>query len=631
MSYAIETFNLTKRFPKPKRYRDLILHPFRREEITALQDVSIQVHKGEIFGLLGPNGAGKTTLIKVLNTLVLPTYGTALVNGYNILEAEEQVKASIGLVSSEERSFYWRLTGRQNLEFFATLQNLSSGQARKKIAEVSHLLSLENVLDQRFDSYSAGMKQRLALARGLLNDPEILFLDEPTKSLDPTAAQSFREFIKDKLRKESGKTIVLATHQLAEAEQLCDRIAILNQGRIKACGTLEELGGIVQKQHQYILKVRNLSQEALDKISGLKDVISVRNEAVAPNVVSLEILFSNDDVALPEVFETIVTTGGRIEACSSSEADLEDLFTRISETDIKDAKEETSKPTTQLKSREAEKNRKSEYRSLIRKMAALVKKDFLTEISYKLSFLLQLLGMFLYISSWYFLGKLVGIATMPSLEAYGGDYFSFVLIGVAFNRYLGVGLNSFSQSLRGEQVIGTLEAMLATQTKASVIILASSLWDFILTSFHVLIYLLIGTFLFGVNLGKANILSALIILILTILSFSGFGIISASFIMVVKRGDPINWMISNTARLLGGVYYPITILPSWLQVLSHLLPVAYSLSAMRHALLQGYSLKALALDIVGLMFFSAVMLPVSLLVFGYAVKRAKVNGSLTQY
>lgn len=630
MSYAIETVNLTKRFPKPKRYRDL-LNPFRREEITALHDVNIQVNKGEIWGLLGPNGAGKTTLIKVLCTLVLPTYGTALVNGYNILEAEEQVKASIGLVSSEERSFYWRLTGRQNLEFFATLQNLSPGQARKKIAEVSRLLSLENVLDRRFDSYSAGMKQRLALARGLLNDPGILFLDEPTKSLDPTAAQSFREFIKEKLRKESGKTIVLATHQLAEAEQLCDRIAILNRGRIKACGTFSELQGIVQKQHQYILRVSNLTKEALDKISGLKDVISVGNEAVAPDIVSLEILFSNGDVALPEVFETIVTTGGRIEACSSSEADLEDLFTRISEKEIEYAKEETSKPTPKLKSREAEKNRKSEYRSLIRKMAALVKKDFLTEISYKLSFLLLLLGTFISVSLSYFLAKLVGIAAQPYLEAYGGDYFSFVLIGKAFYEYLRVGLGSFSQSIRGEQVIGTLEAMLATQTKASVIILASSLWDFILASFHVLIFLLIGAFLFGIDLGKTNILSALIILALTILSFSSFGVISASFIMVVKRGDPINWIISKASTLLGGVYYPITILPSWLQVLSRLLPVTYSLSAMRHALLQGYSLKALAFDIVGLMLFSAVMLPVSLFIFGYAVKRAKVNGSLAQY
>lgn len=325
------------------------------------------------------------------------------------------------------------------------------------------------------------------------------------------------------------------------------------------------------------------------------------------------------------------TTGGRIEACSASETALEDLFTRISEIDPEYTKEEISKPTPKLKSREAGKNGKSEYRFLIRKIAALVKKDFLIEISYKLSSLLQLLGIFLETSLFYFLAKLVGIAALPFLKAYGGDYFSFVLIGVAFYEYLGVGLGSFPQSIRGEQVIGTLEAMLATQTKASVIILASSLWDFILTSFRVLIYLLIGTFLFGVDLGKANILSALIILALTILSFSSFGVISASFIMVFKRGDPIRWMISNISELLGGVYYPITILPSWLQVLSRLLPLTYSLNAMRHALLQGYSLKALALDVVGLMLFSVVMLPVSLLIFGYAVKRAKVNGSLTQY
>ena len=194
--------------------------------------------------------------------------------------------------------------------------------------------------------------------------------------------------------------------------------------REPGCRTLEELGGIVQKQHQYILRVRTLSQEVLDKISGLKDVISVSNEAVAPNVVSLEILCSNGDVVL-QVFETIVTTGGRVEACSSSEDALEDLFTRISETDIEYAKEEISKPTPKLKSREAGRKMTSEYCFNIRKIASLVKKVFLTEISYKLSFLLQLFGIFLSILFFYFLVKLVG------LDIVGLMLFSVVMLPVS--------------------------------------------------------------------------------------------------------------------------------------------------------------------------------------------------------
>ena len=240
------------------------------------------------------------------------------------------------------------------------------------------------------------------------------------------------------------------------------------------------MGRIVKEQHRYILRVSNLTQEALGKISGLKDVISVSNEPISLNVVSLEILFSNGDVVLPEIFETIVTTDGRIEDCRSSDNVLPDLFARIAETDIENAKEKISEPTPKVKNRESEKKGKSEF--IIRKTAAIVKKDFLTETSYKLSFLLKLLGIFLSTSFFYFLAKLVGIAALPSLKEYGGDYFSFVLIGIAFYRYLRVGLGSFSQSIRGEQVIGTLEAMLTTQTKPSVIILASSLWDFILTS-----------------------------------------------------------------------------------------------------------------------------------------------------
>ncbi|MBN2134868.1 MAG: ABC transporter ATP-binding protein, partial [Acidobacteria bacterium] len=189
MSLAITSRNLTKIFPSTSGYRDLL--PFRkRRYTTAVQDVSLNIKEGEFFGLLGANGAGKTTLIKLLCSLVIPTSGSAGIFGHDILKEEQAVKKLVGLVSSEERSFYWRLTGRENLEFFAALYHLDISQAGRRIDELLRIVGLDKHADVRFQGYSTGMRQKLAIARGLLSEPKILFVDEPTRSLDPVSARS---------------------------------------------------------------------------------------------------------------------------------------------------------------------------------------------------------------------------------------------------------------------------------------------------------------------------------------------------------------------------------------------------------------------------------------------------------
>ncbi len=209
--------------------------------ITSLESVSMSVKEGEVLGLLGPNGAGKSTLIKILCTLILPTEGEAYVNGYDVVKESERVRESLGFVTTDERSFYWRLTGRENLQFFATLHNIKSIDAKKRVEELLDVVHLKNRADEMFLNYSAGMKQRMAIARGLLNDPAVLFMDEPTRSLDPGAAKNLRDFIKEHIVNDRGKTVFICTHQLDEAEQLCDRIAILDDGRIKAIGSPADL------------------------------------------------------------------------------------------------------------------------------------------------------------------------------------------------------------------------------------------------------------------------------------------------------------------------------------------------------------------------------------------------------
>lgn len=242
MDSIIETFALTKEFIPTKSLYRLILRPFQKEKPSlVINNITLQIRKGELFGLVGPNGAGKTTLIKILSCLILPTKGKAKVAGYDILEDEEKIRASIGLISGDERSFYWRLTLRQNLHFFAVLYNLSKLEAKRKIDELASLLEITSELDKQFQETSTGIKHRMAIARSLLNNPKVLFMDEPTKSLDPVTSKNLRNFIKERLVKEQQKTVVFTTHNLSEAEDFADRIAIMHKGEIKASGTLDEL------------------------------------------------------------------------------------------------------------------------------------------------------------------------------------------------------------------------------------------------------------------------------------------------------------------------------------------------------------------------------------------------------
>lgn len=238
---AIETIGLTKTFVVPRGIGDLVRRRPAVAGITPVDGVDLSIGKGEVFGILGPNGAGKTTLIKILCTLILPTAGTARINGFDLEKESGRVRESIGLVTTDERSFYWRLTGRQNLEFFASLHNFYSDEARDMVDDLLGVVDLKYAADERFLTYSAGMKQRMAIARGLLNDPAVLFMDEPTRSLDPGAAQSLRDFIKGEIVRERGKTIFISTHNLEEAEELCDRIAIFDDGRIKVIGSPADL------------------------------------------------------------------------------------------------------------------------------------------------------------------------------------------------------------------------------------------------------------------------------------------------------------------------------------------------------------------------------------------------------
>jgi len=325
--FAIETFALTKRFAKTRGLKDLVLAPHSRPGVMAVDRVDLAVEEGELFGLLGPNGAGKTTLIKLLCTLIAPTAGTARVNGYDLQE-EEKIKASVGLVTGDERSFYWRLSGRQNLEFFASLHGLSPRQGRRKVEEALELMGLGEVADERFQTYSTGMRQRLSLARGLLNDPKLLFLDEPTKSLDPAATCHLHQFIKNELVGRRGVTVFLTTYRLEEAERLCDRVAIMDKGRIRAYGTISELRQMLQKGKHYTLKVGGFSKAMF---SSLESLVANLQITTLDEENALLAFSASDDKALSEVIDVIRDNGGRIKEMNSEALPLEEIFAHLTQ------------------------------------------------------------------------------------------------------------------------------------------------------------------------------------------------------------------------------------------------------------------------------------------------------------
>ncbi|HET9481532.1 MAG TPA: ABC transporter ATP-binding protein [Candidatus Polarisedimenticolia bacterium] len=329
MPPAIAVDDLAKTFIKRRSLRDTLTRPWvKAERVVALDGITLSVEPGEIFGLLGPNGAGKTTLLKILTCLIIQSRGRAAINGFDTLRQEMKVKASVGFVTSDERSFYWRLSGRENLHFFATLYNLPGARIRARCQELLDRLELTAKADHAFMTYSSGMKQRMAVARALLNDPPILFMDEPTRSLDPVAAKHLRTLVSGSLNRREGKTILLATHNLAEAEELCSRIAIIHRAQIRRMGTLAEVRSWALARERYVLEVAGLAGPfepyVFDGGQVKPDGEGAAGSAGA--VTRLRAELEPGGAALTHVLSGLMGSGAVIVSCTRHEASLQEIF-----------------------------------------------------------------------------------------------------------------------------------------------------------------------------------------------------------------------------------------------------------------------------------------------------------------
>lgn len=260
-------------YPVARRYWDFLFHPFaKRKTFAALSDMNLTIHPGDRIALLGPNGAGKTTLLKLIGGLLLPSEGELLVNGLDTVWHNAEARRSVGFVMNEERSFYWRLTGRQNLEFYGALDNLFGRLLKSRIDELLSMVGLNDAADKLVATYSSGMKQRLAMARGLLADPDVLILDEPTRTLDPIACEELIDFIVERLHRDAGKTLLIATHRLEEASKLCRRVLVIDKGRVRAESAIESVAAQGLTLAAYYRKAigHDLDHDVSPEIVGLR-------------------------------------------------------------------------------------------------------------------------------------------------------------------------------------------------------------------------------------------------------------------------------------------------------------------------------------------------------------------------
>ena len=296
------------------------------KEVLAVDGIDFSVSQGELFGLLGPNGAGKTTTIKMLTTLLTPTAGQARVLGYDVVQEASQIRPRIGFIFGGERGLYWRLSGYDNLVYFANLYHIPPDVRKRRISYLLELVGLEGREDEKVQGYSRGMKQRLHIARVLLHDPQVLFLDEPTMGLDPVGARELREAIRNLQTKE--KTILLTTHYMFEADAMCQRIAVIDHGKIVALDTPSGLKRHVQDLSVVEVEMFGIPPEAMERVQALDgvDMLSVEDRDQKQAL----LVHSNDgSAAVAPVVSTLEGMGLRVGSVVVREPTLEDAYVRL--------------------------------------------------------------------------------------------------------------------------------------------------------------------------------------------------------------------------------------------------------------------------------------------------------------
>lgn len=308
-----------------------------RKPLIALEDVNLQVRAGELFGLLGPNGAGKTTLIKILTTLLAPTSGVARVAGFDVTREARRVRPLINMVSGGESSGYGLLTVRENLWMFAQFYGIASREANRRIDELLEIFKIADRKDTKTTELSTGLRQKMNIARGFLTDPQVLFLDEPTLGLDVGASRDVRAFVRRWINEDPSRTLMLTTHYMLEADELCDRVAIINGGRVLACDTPANLKQRLQRNAIFRLETTPLNGVETAVLEAVPGVRKVAHQAANGNAM-LELILEEEQV-IGSVIAAMRANGITLLSLTKHQPALEDVFVELVGRSIEEADE----------------------------------------------------------------------------------------------------------------------------------------------------------------------------------------------------------------------------------------------------------------------------------------------------
>lgn len=575
---VISLTKVTKRY----KVRDKLL---KHSYFTALDNVSLSIRKGEIFGLLGSNGAGKTTLIKIMAGLLEADEGEGCVLGHDMYADHKKIRSLVSLVApTADVGTDNNLTVRQNLEFWAVVYDLEPALRKSRIDEMLELLELKEYENFWPMSISAGTRQRLAIARSLLVKNPVIFLDEPTVKLDAKGAKSVRHFIR-KVNEEYGITIILTTHYIHEAEEICGRVAIMDKGKIVSCGLVDELRKALRKYDSAVIACGHVPLELLHKMRKWSRVISCEY-----NGGKIELTSEHIEDGLREALILLRSNNIEIMSIASNQPTLEEIFVSTlnnglgeNESHLADEPEPFERVDAPLVSVFS--------KSFAASCLAFAWLDFKALKMYPSNMILTIIQSFVTTGIWFFVSLFLEDYAQQAMGAYGGDFVAFMVIGVILFQNAGNIMVLPFQSLSTAFWDKRLEIYNSSPNGIWSYICGKFIWSFTYNLVIQAAVLLAAVYVAGVNVSRnIPIAPAAAIYLLFILTCFGIGLVGAGnfFMLEVKQGrEPVTWLTDVFARIFSGVYYPLAVLPVGIQFVSAFLPHTYAMNAIRLVMLGG--------------------------------------------
>jgi ABC-type multidrug transport system ATPase subunit/ABC-type multidrug transport system permease subunit len=594
--------------------------------VDALCDVSLSLRPGSIVGVFGNNGAGKTTLMRTIAGLIEPTSGRIRIDGTELAGRTRLVQRRLGLCSADERSFYPRLSALENLRLFGQLHGLEERVVLDRIARHAKVFGMESFLHRPFQACSSGQRQRLNLIRGMLHEPDVLMFDEAARSADPATVELLGAVVREYVA--AGRLLLYTSHEFQGIEDMCDSIVVLDRGSVVLCGRREEvLSRLVEPAWKLGFRTREGRARA---IARHPELVAGSEELVAFHPMG-------PGEEIPEGVLDLSRALGAELSCIERRTRLsvrELLLALASEPSTRLRLANVSRPADvhsgTIPRERGQRERRPESWSRLRAVRALVRRDRLIYTSHRFKLLLQTSLMLVWAALFFFVSQLVHPSD-PLIERWlPGGYFSFALFGLAFLQISQVCLLHMGHALREEQLQGTVEPLVVTGQAPFLLLIASLLWPLAMSVASMTVMVGAGALLFGADLSRADWLAASFAGLLTISALAALGVLSAAFVLAFKRGDPVAIVLNVAALLLGGAYFPVEVLPQWLQRLSQLVPLTHGLRAVRAAVLDGAGLASAECrgPLTSLALLVAILLPLAWVGFRRAVAYARRQGSL---